>query len=154
RRRREEVVARPLIAHPRSAVAGTPEGEVRVGIVGAGHPDRSAAGLPLVALGPRLAAGLAGRRYRVGPPPLLAGLDVEGRDEAAAAELAARRADDHFAVGDERGQRHVVAVLVLLDRGRPELLAGLRIERDEHGFAGGEEHLVAVERHAAAGWVR
>ena len=77
-----------------------------------------------------------------------------GGDEAADAELAARRADHHLAVGDERRQRHVVAVLVVLDLRRPHLLAGLRVERDEHRVGGGEEHLVAVQRDAAAGPVQ
>ena len=121
-----------------------------VGIVVAGDPHRAAAGLPLVALRPRLAAGLAGRGHRVRPPHLLAGVGIERRDEAANAELAAGRADHHLAVGDQRRERHVVAGLVVGDLRRPDFLAGLRVERDEHGFAGGEEHLVAVERDAAA----
>ena len=55
-----EVVAGTLIAHPRSAVARSPIRDVRVGVVVAGHPYGRAAGLPLIALGPRLAARLTG----------------------------------------------------------------------------------------------
>src|SRR5262249_44684635 len=39
RRRGVEIVARSLIAHPGTAVAGAPEHQVRVGIVVAGDPD-------------------------------------------------------------------------------------------------------------------
>ena len=112
RRRRVEVVAGALVAHPRAAVAGAPEREVGLGIVGAGDPHRTAAGLPLVALRPRLAARFARRRHGVRPPRLLAGLGVKRRDEAANAHLAARCADHDLAVGDERRHRHVVPVLV------------------------------------------
>src|SRR5207247_4782427 len=60
-RRGVEIVARPLIAEPRRGIAGAPEGEVGLGIVGAGHPDRAAAALVMVAAcRPGFAAGLAG----------------------------------------------------------------------------------------------
>src|SRR3954464_8239173 len=88
-----QVVARPLIPHPWAAVAGAPEGEVGLGIVVTGHPNRSAAGLPLIASRPGVAAGLAGRRHRVGLPRFLAGFSVVRGDEPADAELAARHAD-------------------------------------------------------------
>src|SRR6516164_3963937 len=93
-RRCEEVVAGPLIAHPGSAVAGPPERQVRLRIVRAGDPDRTAASPPLISGRPRFAAGLAGRRYRVGSPDLLARLGIVGSNESANAQLAARRADN------------------------------------------------------------
>ncbi len=88
-RGRIEVVAGPLVAHPRAAVAGAPVGEVGFWIVVARHPHRRAAGLPLIALRPRLAAGFAGLRNRVGAPELVAVFGIERRDVAAHAELAA-----------------------------------------------------------------
>ena len=75
----EEVVARPIgrIVH-RHRVAGPPEGLVGGGIVGSGHPQGAAAGLPGVVLVlPGFAAGLAGRRNGVFLPEPLAGLGVE-----------------------------------------------------------------------------
>ena len=69
---------------------------------------------------------------------------------AADAQLAARRADHHFPVGDQRRERHVVAALVISNRRGPGFLSGFRIERDEHGFASREVHLVVVDRDAAA----
>ena len=123
RGRRVEVVARALIAHPRPAVAGAPIGDVRLRVVVARHPDRRAARLPLVALRPRLAARFSGRRHRVGPPQFLAAVGIVGGEEAADALFAARRADDDLAVGDERGQAHVVAAPVLGHRARPHLAA-------------------------------
>src|SRR6185295_5623576 len=62
RGRRVQIVARALVAHPRAAVAGAPEREVRFGIVRASHPDRPTAGLPLIAFRPCLAARLARSR--------------------------------------------------------------------------------------------
>ena len=123
-RRGVQVVARTLIAHPGAAVAGAPEGEVGRGIVVAGHPHRAAAVLPLIALRPRLAAGLARRGHRKRAPHLLAALDVERCEKAANAVLAARRADHDLAVGDERRHRHVVAIAVVLDLARPDFLSG------------------------------
>ena len=154
-RRGVEIVAGPLVAHPRSAVAGSEVGEVGFRIVVAGDPDRSAAGLPLLAAGrPGVAAGFARRRNGEGPPQRLAGVHVVRRDEAAHAELAARGADQHLAVGDERRQRDVIALAVVLDDRRPDLAAGLHVERDEHRLRPREQHLVTVERDAAAGRVQ
>src|SRR6516165_4290499 len=100
----EIIIPRALVAHPRPAIAGAPERQVGCRIVGAGDPHRTAAGLPLVAFWPGLAARLAGCWHRVGPPHLLAGLGVKRRNKAANPELAARAADHHLAVGDERRQ--------------------------------------------------
>src|SRR5215831_5340195 len=108
RRGSEEIVTRALIAHPWPAIAGPPEGEVSLRVVGAGDPHRPAAGLPLISLGPSLAAGLTGSWHRKGFPQGLAGLGIERGDEPANAELSTRDADHHVAVGDERRQCHVV----------------------------------------------
>src|SRR6516162_4914003 len=77
------IVTRALIAHPRPAITRAPERQIGRGIVGAADPHRPAAGLPLVAVGPGFAAGLAGRRHRIGLPQRLAGLCVKSRDKAA-----------------------------------------------------------------------
>src|SRR3954464_304867 len=71
-----QVVAGPLIAHPWAAVAGAPEREVGLGVVVTGDPNRSAAGLPLIASRPGVAAGLAWRRHRIGFPRFLARFSV------------------------------------------------------------------------------
>ena len=99
-----EIVAGPLVTHPRSAIAGTPEAEIGCRIVGAGDPDRSTPGLPLVTRGPSLGSRLARRRHGISLPRRFAGFGVECGNKAAHAKLAARYADHHFAVGDERGQ--------------------------------------------------
>src|SRR3989442_1673477 len=86
----EEIVAGTLIAEPWAAVAGAPESEIGLGVVSAGDPDRSAAPLIVVAArGPGLAARLARRGHRIGLPELLAGLRIEGREEAARAQFTA-----------------------------------------------------------------
>src|SRR6266851_8182022 len=92
-RRRKQIITWPLIAHPRPAIAGAPESEVGFRIVAAGDPHRATAGLPLVAVGPGLAARLAGGRDGVGLPRRLPGFGVERRDEAAYPEFATRDAD-------------------------------------------------------------
>src|SRR5262249_58247832 len=117
---------------PRAAVARAPEGEVGLGVVGARDPDRGAAAFVVIAARrPGLASGLARRGDRVRLPHLLAGLRIERREETAHAQFAAGRAEQHLAVDDERRQRHVVALLVVIDRRRPCFLTGFGIERDQ-----------------------
>src|SRR4030095_5048368 len=91
-----EIVAGPHVAHPRRAVAGSPVAQIELGLVVRGETDRHAAGLPGIG-GPRIRAGLAGTGDRIRLPGGLAVGDVEGRDVAADAELAARGADHHLA---------------------------------------------------------
>src|SRR5467141_4974243 len=151
----EEIVAGTLIAEPWAAVAGAPESEIGLGVIGAGDPDRSPAPLIVVtARGPGLAARLARRGHRIGLPELLAGLRIEGREEAACAQFTARYAEQHLAVDDERRERQVVAFLVVVDFGGPGFLAGPGVDRDQHRFRCGEIDLVAVKPHAATGRVQ
>ena len=149
-RRGIEIVARPLVAHPRPAITGAPIGEIGRGIVIALDPHRPAAGLPLVAFWPSVAARLAGLRHGVSLPQRLSAFGVEGGDKSANPEFATRAADHHLAVGDEGRQRHVVAVSVILDFVFPHLLAGLRVERHQHRVRRREIDLVAVESDPAA----
>src|SRR5260370_27002312 len=77
----EEVVAGPVgwVEH-RHRIAGTPDGLVGVWIIGAGHPDGAAAGLPgVVPVLPGLTAGLARRRDRVLLPQPPAGRGLKPR---------------------------------------------------------------------------
>src|SRR5262249_10318770 len=87
-----EIVAGALIAEPRAAVAGAPEGEVGPGVVGARDPDRGAAAFIVIAARrPGLASGLTRRGDRVRLPQFLPGLRIERREEAAHAQFAAGR---------------------------------------------------------------
>src|SRR5215475_7480028 len=107
-RARVEIVARPLIAEPRGGVAGAPESEIGLGVIGSGDPDRAAAALVVIAAcRPGLAAGLARRGHRVGLPERLAGLRIIRSKESTDAQLAAGRADHDLAVDHERRERHV-----------------------------------------------
>ncbi len=153
-RRREQIITRPLIAHPRPAIAGAPESEVGFRIVAAGDPHRAAAGLPLVAVGPGLAARLAGGWDGVGLPDRLSGLGIERRDKPTNAELSARDAHHHLAVGDERRQRHVIPIVVVLDLRTPKLLAGLGVDGHEHRIGRCEVDLIAEQPDAAVGRVQ
>ena len=147
----EEVVARPLVAHPGTAIAGAPEGQFGVRIIHPGDPNGRPTGLPLVAFRPGLTARLARRRHHEGLPQFLARLGVIGGDETAHTEFAARGAQDHLAIDDQRRQRHVIAVRVVLDRGGPDLLAGLGIQRDKRRIHRGEIDFVAPQPDAPAG---
>src|SRR2546427_12887280 len=84
-----KVVTWPLIADSWSSVAGSPERQVGIGLVIARDPHRSAAGFQPVAVRPGLAARLARRRNRGGPPLLSAVVDVESRLEASNATFPA-----------------------------------------------------------------
>ena len=145
---RVEVVAGARVAGPWARVAGAPVREPELRIEAARHPDGRAAGAPRVA-GPGVVAGLAGRGDRVGFPDLLAGVRVERDDEAANAALAARDADHDAAARGERRNRHVVAVVVVLDGLVPDDGARFRVERDDARVGRRRVDLVAVQRDAA-----
>ena len=149
-----QVITRPLVAEPRRTVAGAPINGVRSRIVIPGHPGGRAAGLPGIGLLPCFAAGLARGRNGIGLPRRLAGVGIERLDKAAHAELAPRHADKHLALHDQRRHRHVVTGLPVLDLGLPRHLAGLGIERHQLRIQRREEHLVAIQRDAAAGVVQ
>ena len=145
-----QVVAGALVADPGAGVAGPPVGEVELGVERAGDPDGGAAGAPRVAR-PRLVAGLAGAGDGVRPPHLLARLGVVGGHEPPDAPFAARRADEHLAVGDEGRHGHVVARAVVGDGRLPDEFAGHRVERDHERVVGRVVDLVAVEADPAVG---
>src|SRR5690606_2503284 len=84
---RVKVVARPDVAGPGPRIAGAPVRDVQLVIERSGEPCGRAARAPRLA-GPRVVAGLARPRDRVGLPRLLAGLRIVRRDEAANAPLA------------------------------------------------------------------
>src|SRR6516165_4926268 len=110
-----KIVAGALVAHPGPAVPGAPKRQVGLRIIGAGDPDRSAAGFPLVALGPSLTAGFTGRRNSKGLPHGLPGLSIECCNKAADAEFAAGHADHHLAIRDERRESHIISGRIVLD---------------------------------------
>src|SRR5206468_7650496 len=104
--------------------------QVELGIVVRGEPDRHAARLPRLS-GPGVVPGLARAGDRVRLPGRLTVGSIEGGDVAADAELAARGADHDLALGDERRQGEVVALLVVFDRRVPDDRARPRVEGDD-----------------------
>src|SRR5262252_2297446 len=84
-----EVVARPLIANPRAAIAGSPICQIRVRIVVSGDPNGSAAGFPLIAFRPGIASRLSRCGDRERPPELVACIRIVSRNEAADPEFTA-----------------------------------------------------------------
>ena len=151
---RVKVIARPLIADGRAAVARPPICEIGFRIVVAGYPYRSASGFPLIALRPRLTAGLAGRWNRECAPLLFSGIEIEGCNETTDTKLAAGRADHDSAAGDKRGECDVVPRFVVGNGGCPHFLAGFRIERYENSVACRVINLVRIKRDAAIRLVR
>src|SRR3984957_9339749 len=94
--RRPLVVARPVLRIPVGAgIADALIDGVCLRIVGGGFPNWRAAVLPMVlAVLPGIVAGLARARDGVGPPRLLAGIEIGGIDEPADAEFTAGGTDD------------------------------------------------------------
>src|SRR4030095_13324225 len=105
----------------RTGIAGAPVGQVQLRIVGARHPDRSAASLPRLLIGaaPGGVARVVGSRSGVEAPHLLAGVDVVGVDEAADAVLGAGDAGDHLVLHHQRRGRAAVAAAVGYPRPGP-----------------------------------
>ena len=145
---------------PRRRIAGTPEHQVELRVVGAGDPGRAAAHLPgIVVLRPGLVALLAAGRDGVLAPELLAGRGVVAIDEAAHAELGAGIADHQHAVRNQRRERQRNAILPVSDLRLPQFLAVLGVVRDHVSVECGAEDLAVVDRgalvrHAAADHAR
>src|SRR5215213_4730732 len=138
--RRPLVVARPLRGVPGAGVACAVEDEVLFRVVGDPAPDRPAAYLPGVGRPRRdsqilplilrvegLEVGadqtLGIRPRAVGPPGDFAARGVERGEPAAYPHLAARVADQHLALDDERGHRHRFALVDVPQRSLPDFLA-------------------------------
>src|SRR5262245_888472 len=144
-----EIVARALISHPWTAIAGTPEGQVGFYIVISSNPDRSATGFPLITLRPGFATRFSGPRDRISAPLFLSGIEIKSGHETADSEFSARRAHHDLAARDERSERDVVAGLVVGNCCCPDFTAGLRIEGNKHGLSSSVINFVGIQRHTA-----
>ena len=145
---RVQVVALSQIGVPRSRVADAEVGELALGIIGGSEPDGAAAVLPGFAR-PRVGAGLAGRRDRVGAPQFLAAVGIERGDESAIAHLArSTGADQDLSVGGQRGHGEEVTVLVVGHHALPHDRAGPGVEGDDARIEGAEIHAVLVKCRA------
>ena len=138
------------IARPGCGVAGAPIDGLGLDVVVAGHPGRRATRFPVVTA-PGFVTGLARARNGEGPPQFLAVLGVVRDDIAAHAEFTAGTADDHLAVDDQRHQRQVLTLLVVLNLGVPQHLAGLGVERDDVIVGRREIQFVLPQSDAAVG---
>ncbi len=147
-----QVETQALLTAPGSGVARGPEDAVQLGIVAAGDPGRTAAVFPdVTALGPGLAARLAGRRDGVGLPHALAGVGVAGFEVAAHAPFAAADAGDDAAFHDERRERLRVAEAVVIGVDFPDDFAGLRVVTEKRADDVVPVDSVLVHGHAAVG---
>src|SRR5688572_25583533 len=94
---------------------------------------------------------LAWSRNRVEAPQFLAGFRIEGRDEAAHAEVATGRARDDRVLHDER--RHGEGVACFgpgpSDGNVPQFASALGIERDEATVDRSHEQRLAENREPA-----
>jgi len=106
-----------------------------------------------VSLGVAVVTWLARTWNGVRAPQLLAVLRVEGNHVAAYTKLAAGAADQHLALDDLRGQRHVGPLLVIPDRLGPDLLSGLGVERHQVRICGCKVDLVLPQADASARWM-
>src|SRR5882724_7395239 len=182
------VVARTLIGVPGPRVANAVVEVVQLGVVGVPAPGGAAAALPLVALPGRdpevlpLVGGVIGVGIALDPdflvgagavhrPLVLPAVDVEGREAAADAEFTTRDAGDDQVLDHNRGDRNRGALLVANGLGAgvgvirvlrlPELLTGLRVQRDQLTLQGVDEDLparviggAAVHQVATRDWNR
>src|SRR5262249_19069064 len=151
-----EIVTRPMgRIEFRDRIAGAPDGLVGLRIVGAGHPDRPAAGLPgIVLVLPGLAAGFARRRNGVFAPEELAGLGVTLGAPATSPVAARRRAHQDLVLERERRAGDAQRRIVLADFGLPHYLPGFLVGRDHAcRLVGDRDDNVAPQRDAAVGFL-
>ncbi len=165
-RHRPFIVARPLMGVPGAGIAGAVIDQVQLGVVGIPAPGRAAADLPLVALpggqGGVLADRLAEHRGLFGIeqdlvvrtdgrglPYLLAVFQTVGGKPALDAEFAARYADEHLVLDDDRGRGHGLALARIAVLDAPHHLAGLGVERHDGRVGLVEDDLAVAIGHAA-----
>jgi len=98
---------------------------------------------------PGVGTDLARCRQRVRPPKYLAGLRVQRGQPTAYAKFAAGHAAVDNAVVVEWRGGHAVAVLPVLDRRLPHLLAGLHVEGDHVGIELTQKQHALAHRQAA-----
>ena len=99
-------------------------------------------------LGPGLVAGLALHGHRVGDPEPLAGLGVVRHDRTPCAAVAAGEAQNHLAVGDQRGMGVPQPGRVVAGAHLPPLLPRQGVQGDQRGIRRAPVDRVAVDRHA------
>src|SRR6185436_11016074 len=128
----EVVTGTHITAQIGTGIAGREVERAERRVDGRRLPDAATTAHPGIAvLGPGLAAGLAGRGYRVEGPLQLASLGFVGLEPPARAHLAAVEADDDEAVVVQRRGRDGEAVLPALGGNLPFDLACALIERGE-----------------------
>ena len=143
---------------PRLGIACADVHQSALGVVGYPVPYRTAsAELPPFALpsGGGLAhrlrletlGGIAGDGVEL--PDLAAGVRIVGGKEAARRTVAASRANDHFSLGDARGNGQCLLVLHIADASFPDGLAGVCVERHQPAIVHGNINLVVIERQPA-----
>ncbi len=160
-RRQIQVVATAWAADlpiPWRAVSGADIQQIQLGIVGHGIPGRAAAAILPPFTGPgRECPGQFGRFLRLGrvagdnvkTPGHLPAIRVIGRKITPHAELSAAIADDDLAMDHTRRTRDSVRLHIVGSLGRPYLLAGHRVERNQAAVEGADEDLAFPYRDAA-----
>jgi hypothetical protein len=130
-------------------VAGAVEHEVLLRVVGAGHPDRSAAAQVGVALRPCSGARILRSGDGVEAPRALAGLGIVGIDEPPNPVLGAGDAENDLVLDDERRDGGGVPELVIRKLDVVQDAAGSHVQRDEVRVDGGHEQAIAEDPEPA-----
>ena len=133
----------------RAGIPGAEKHQVLVGIVRAGHPDRSASSQIRVASRPRSASRVVGPGDRIEAPRAPAGLRVVGVDEPANPEFSAGDADDDLVPHDERSDRCRISELVV---GQGDVVghsAGAHVKREQVRVGSRHEQAIAKDTEAA-----
>ena len=147
----EQVVTLPRDARvARRRVAGAEDVQLRFGIVDAGDPDLATAVACGLEARPRVEAGVTGiHRDGIELPLELAGLRIEGLQEAGRVEVVSG-SGEHVVADDHRRHGREVLLVEIGDFDVPALLAGPRIERDQVVVRRLEVEIVVPHPHAAA----
>src|SRR5262249_14434188 len=147
-----EIVARAVfrIEH-RRRLAGAPERQLEIWIIGAGLPEGPGTLLPgIVVVLPGFVARLARRRHAEGPPYDRPGISVESVDRGARTLVDAAAGDDQLVADHQRsaGQRAVAGLEIVEFDGLGHF-AGVAIAPDDPAIAGNGNDKVLIQSDAA-----
>src|SRR6516164_6415300 len=143
-----EIVARPHVTiEVRPWIPDWPVENIAGRIVGPsdpGGPTPILVGFSAPAVRPRL----AGRRYRVGLPNLLAGIGIAGGDVPSYPIFGPRSADDDLAVKRHRHKGQTFSICIVADLLVPDDFAGVIVQSDKMGIQGRKIDLILVQGDA------
>ena len=145
---RVEIIALPSVTVPVGGrVAGCPVHQVKVRVIRARHPGRTAA-LFIRITGPGLDAGLAFVRHGITPPLPLARLKIIGVDIAANAVFTAGNTDNDVIPNNQGGQGKAETAGIVVGFRIPHDRAGFSVKCDNTRIQSGHNDLISGQGRA------